>query len=220
MAIIENKIQYDWVRKRVSKLKERVDETTPLDNRYRIELDLLSKLEKEYSVEHAAILKAAEEAVISNIAKTQVNIYKGLPIVMDKINTVALAAVIGHADTWIYNKLRHIVIKGKAKEFIEEDLPLINRGLELLSSEIASSVVIYNDDREDVIAQLKELRKLVSMPYIYENVLNVKKSWIDSRMRVRSKEGKACSFKQEDIHQINMAAMQIANELKSTEFIL
>lgn len=220
MAIIENKIQYDWVRKRVSKLKERVDETTPLDNRYRIELDLLSKLEKEYSVEHAAILKAAEEAVISNIAKTQVNIYKGLPIVMEKINTVALAAVIGHADTWIYNKLRHIVIKGKAKEFIEEDLPLINKGLELLGSEIASSMVVYNADREDVIAQLKELRKLVSMPYICDNILKAKKRWMDSRMKSRSKEGKACSFKQEDIHQINMAAMQIANELKSIEFVL
>lgn len=152
--------------------------------------------------------------------KLKINIYKGLPMVMEKINTVALAAVIGHVDTWLHNKLRHIVVKGRAQEFKEEDLPLINKGLEILGSEIASSVVVYNSDREDVIAQLRELRKLVSMPYIYENVLNVKKSWIDSRMRVRSKEGKACSFKEDDILRINMAAMQIANELRTIEMTL
>ena len=55
MAINENKIQYDWVRKRVSKLKEKVDENTSSYNPYRIELELLSKLEKEYSDDHADI---------------------------------------------------------------------------------------------------------------------------------------------------------------------
>ena len=47
--------------------------------------------------------------------KLKINIYKGLPMVMEKINTVALAAVIGRTDVWIYNKLRHLVIKGKEK---------------------------------------------------------------------------------------------------------
>ena len=152
--------------------------------------------------------------------KLKINIYKGLPMVMEKINTVALAAVIGRSDAWIYYKLTHSVKKGYEQSFKEEDLPLINNGLEILGSEIASSKVIYNTDREDVITQLKELRKLVSMPYIYEKILNVKKSWIDSRMKARSKEGKACSFKEDDILRINMAAMQIANELRTIEMTL
>ena len=152
--------------------------------------------------------------------KLKINIYKGLPMVMEKINTVALAAVIGRTDVWIYNKLRHLVIKGKAKEFIEEDLPLINRGLELLGAEIASCMVVYSTDRDAVIAQLKELRKLVSIPYICENVLNVNGKWMANRMRARSKEGKACSFKEDDILRINMAAMQIANELRTIEMTL
>lgn len=152
--------------------------------------------------------------------KLKINIYKGLPMVMEKINTVALAAVIGRSDVWIYNKLRHLVIKGKAKEFIEEDLPLINKGLELLGAEIASCMVVYSTDRDAVIAQLKELRKLVSMPYICENVLNVNGKWMANRMKARSKEGKACSFKEDDILRINMAAMQIANELRTIEMTL
>ena len=97
---------------------------------------------------------------------------------------------------------------------------LINNGLEILGDEILQSLVTYSSDRDAVIAQIKDLRGLVCMPYIYEDVLKVKKSWFDSRMRPRNKEGKATSFKEDDILRINMAAMQIANELKSIELVL
>lgn len=220
MAIIENKIQYDWVRKRVSKLKERVNETTPLDNRYRIELELLSKLEKEYSDEYSSVLEQEIKVVTNNVEKKQINIYEGLPMILEKIKVVSLAAVIGRRDTWIHNKLNRCVINGIAREFVKEDFPLINRGLELLGNEILQNIVTYSSDRDAVIAQIKGLRGLVCMPYIYEEVLKLKAPWFNSRMSKRSKEGKACSFKEEEIHQINMAAAQIAEELKSIEFVL
>lgn len=152
--------------------------------------------------------------------KLQIDIYKGLPMVMEKINTVALNAVMGMSTSWIYNKLNHYVIDGKAKKFIEEDLPLINNGLYALGCEIASTLIEYNADRENVINQIKELRKLVSMQYLCVEMLKKNKRWMDSRMCSRSKEGKACSFKEDDILRINMAAMQIANELKSIEMVL
>ena len=58
------------------------------------------------------------------------------------------------------------------------------------------------------------------MPYIYGEVLKQNETWYKNRTRKRSSEGKACSFKEEDILRINMAAMQIANELRSIEFTL
>ena len=152
--------------------------------------------------------------------KLQINIYKGLPMVLEKVKVVALAAVIGKSDTWVYNKMKHYVIKGSTKEFIEEDLPLINSGLEILGNEILQSLVTYSSDRDAVIAQIKDLRGLICMPYIYEEVLKVKRQWFECRMRPRNKEGKATSFKEDDILRINMAAMQIANELKSIELVL
>lgn len=152
--------------------------------------------------------------------KLQINIYKGLPMVLEKVKGVALSAVIGKSNAWSDNKLNRRIIKGVEKQFIESDLPLINNGLENLGNEILQSLVTYSTDRDEVIAQVKELCKFVSMPYIYTEVLKVKRSWIESRMRCRSKEGKACSFKEDDILRINMAAMQIANELKSIELVL
>lgn len=152
--------------------------------------------------------------------KLQIDIYKGLPMVMEKINTVALAAVIGKSDAWIYQKTKRSIVKGMQKEFVENDLPLINNGLHALGCEITSSLIEYNADRDDVINQIKELRKLVSMQYLCVEMLKKNKRWMDSRMCSRSKEGKACSFKEDDILRINMAAMQIANELKSIEMVL
>ena len=152
--------------------------------------------------------------------KLKIDIYKGLPMIMEKINTVALSAVMGKSDSWIYNKLYRRLIKGTVKEFIAEDLPLINSGIDTLGCEITSSLIVYSADREAVIEQIKDLRKLVSMQYICVEILKESKRWMDNRMRSRSKEGKVCSFKEDDILRINMAAMQIANELRSIELIL
>lgn len=152
--------------------------------------------------------------------KLKINIYKGLPMILEKINTVALAAVIGKGGSWINNKYRHNVIKGRAQAFIESDLELINKGLELLGDEIVHGLLVYDTDRDRVIEQIKELRKLISIPYICSEVLKVKKQWFDCRMRPRSPEGKASSFKEDDVLRINMGIMQIANELKSIELTL
>lgn len=152
--------------------------------------------------------------------KLQINIYKGLPMILEKVKAVALAAVIGKYSSWLKHKQVHYVIKGKAQEFVSSDLALINNGLQMLGEEIASNLVAYNEDREVVIQQMKVLDQYVSMPYIYIDVLKKNRAWYAHRMSKRTPEGKACSFKEDDVLQINMAAMQIANELKSIELTL
>lgn len=152
--------------------------------------------------------------------KLQMNVYKGLPMLLDKIKVVALAAVTGKADSWMLMKLRHNVVKRRALEFVQSDLDLINASMPVLGEEILQSLVVYNTDREKVIPQVRNLARLVSMQYITMDVMGKKKRWYDGRMAKRTSEGKASSFKEEDILQINMAAMNIANELKSFEFIL
>ena len=152
--------------------------------------------------------------------KIQIDVYDGIPMVLEKVKGVALAAVIGKPSTWIDDKLKRRVRNGCALYFSEKDVALLNNGLYMLGSEIASSMVSYNSDREDVISQIKELAKLLVMSYIYTNALKQKEHWYKCRMLARKPGGKATSFKEEHILQINMAAMQIANELRSIEFVL
>lgn len=152
--------------------------------------------------------------------KLQIDIYKGLPMVLEKIKGVALSAVIGKTPAWLQQKLERTVVKGLQKEFVSSDLDLINNGLELLGQEISQSMVNYTPVREEVIEQIKNLNSFIAMPYIYDNVLGKGRRWYVNRMVQRKPGCSVCSFKEDDILAINMAAMQIANELKSIEFVL
>ena len=152
--------------------------------------------------------------------KIQINIYKGLPMVLEKIKSVALSAVIGKSNAWMNNKMNRYILNGKVSEFTEPDIPLINNALQLLGDEIAQSIVRYSDDREAVILQVKQLATVICMPYIYETVMGKGRQWYNSRVLARVPGRKVCVFKEDDILKINMAAMQIANELRSIEFIL
>lgn len=152
--------------------------------------------------------------------KIQINIYKGLPMVLEKVKSVALSAVIGKSNAWMNNKMNRYILNGKVSEFTESDIPLINNALQLLGDEIAQSIVQYSDDREAVILQVKQLATVICMPYIYENVMGKGRQWYNSRVLARVPGRKVCVFKEDDILKINMAAMQIANELRSIEFTL
>lgn len=152
--------------------------------------------------------------------KQQINVYKGLPMVLEKVKSVALSAVIGKSNGWLNLKLGHYEVKGRKQEFYEQDIPLLNDGLNRLGDEILNNLVVYGTEREQVIEQMKALAKIVCMPYIYGEVLKKSRLWYANRTRKRSSEGKASSFAEDDILRINMAAMNIANELKITEFTL
>ena len=152
--------------------------------------------------------------------KLQINVYKGLPIILEKVKSVALSAVTGKSNAWMKHKLSHNLVNGKPAEFKQIDIELINKCLPILGEEILSSLVDFSENREDVITQIKELGNYIRMPYIYKDVMKKTKIWYDGRMLIRKGVGRDTSFKEDDILAINMAAMQIANELKSVEFIL
>ena len=152
--------------------------------------------------------------------KIQIDIYKGLPMVLEKVKSVALSAVIGKSNAWINNKINRYELNGKIIEFIESDMCQINRGLQLLGEEISQHMIQFVDDREEVIKQVKQLSTFVCMPYIYSTVMGKCRQWYNTRMLARVPGRKVCVFKEDDILAINMAAMQIANELRSIEFVL
>lgn len=152
--------------------------------------------------------------------KIKINVYKGLPIILEKVKGVALAGIIGKSLPWITNKLRHYIVNAKPAEFNASDVELLNKGLTTMGVEIQRRIIEYHENREVVNVQIRELAKLVRMPYIYTECMKTHKQWFESRLAKRSAEGKACSFKEDDVLRINMGVMQVANELKSIELTL
>ena len=169
---------------------------------------------------HIPLQRKQSKGVFMMNEKIQIDIYKGLPMVLEKVKSVALSAVIGKSNAWINNKLAHNLSKGKPCEFHEEDISLINNGLHSLGDEISQHLIEYMEDREEVIRQVNQLATFVRMPYIYSTVMGKAKAWYDNRKLARVPGRKVCVFKEDDILAINMAAMQIANELRSIEFVL
>lgn len=216
MAVIENDIQYNWVRRRISKLKEKVDESTPLDNRYRIELELLSKLEKEYSEEHPYVLKP----VIEDFERTPINVYEGMEIVAEMVKMKAFSETSGKQQSWWSCKMNHIVRKGKECRFEESDLPVLNETIKIIASQLTEFQIVFNTNREAVVEQIHKLDTIISMPYIYDKVMGKGREWYMNRMRKTLANRRPYYFKEDDIQIINNAIITISNRLKSIELVL
>lgn len=150
--------------------------------------------------------------------KIKINIYTALPDILVKVKGVALTATIGKTSAWMSQKLKRMVVKGAAKEFVQADVDTLNLALARLSEELATKRIVYTDNRDEVIEQVKEVAKIVSMPYIYMDVLKKNKFWYTNRIAATRKMNS--SFSEDDILQINLAVLGIANHLKIVELTL
>lgn len=92
MAKIENEMQYEWAVKRVEELLPLVNEDTPRDHPYSIELELLSNMVADYSDEHYAIGKPALIDIIKlrmyEMGLTQASLGKLLQISPSRISEI------------------------------------------------------------------------------------------------------------------------------------
>lgn len=220
MAIIESDIQYNWVRKRVSKLKEKVDENTPTNNPYRIELELLSKLEQEYSEEHPIILGKEEKTIIPSVERTSINIYEGLPIMLEAVKGTALCEEIGKVAEWLNSRLkRRKNGPYSIRKFSEIDVQLVNQAVWSLGKKLYETNIDYSDDRQVVIDQIKEKYSAVFQNYIAEKKLGWSDKKFKHRMVNSAAKGSYLSFTETEVQQIVLGVREIASWMLSIEFV-
>lgn len=142
MAVIENDIQYNWVRKRVAKLKARVDKKTPERSPFRIELELLSKLLKEYYEEHPDVLKQEMETATIIIAPKSINfdeeipqlkikkgVYSELPKLVKLVKKSAIEKEMGVSNGWFSMRLNHSRSGNHIYKFTLSDMDKLNQGI-------------------------------------------------------------------------------------------
>ena len=220
MAVIENDIQYNWVQRRVLKLKEKVDENTPLDNRYRIELELLSKIEKEYSEEHPIIQEKVEEIITTNIKRTTIKIYEGLPIMLKAVKGTALCEEIGKNSQWMSGRLNRSK-NGlySIRQFTESDVHLVNKAVWSLGKKLSEVSIEYSTNRQVVIDQIKLKLSAVFLNYIAVKEMEWSEKKFKTCMVNTKAKGKYASFTEYDVQQIICAVHKLAVKMLSIEFI-
>lgn len=154
--------------------------------------------------------------------KIKVPVKQGLPMIADMIKFKYVTDYLGKSSGWIYNKMNCEKTTTKSNGFSQADIDLLNHvfqeiGMDLLSTRI-SSVESDNvvESRIKIVNEMKELSKVVSMPYIYIDKLGKNITWYKKRMSCPEKY----RFKDEEITLINMSIVEIANRLLSIELIL
>lgn len=152
--------------------------------------------------------------------KLRIKIEKGLPIVQEMVKTVIISNKIGKSSGWIYYRQKHYVLKDKRYEFVQTDIDAINEAIISIGKRLKEMVIKYSENREEVIRQVRAVSEIVKMAYIYNKKLGKKKDWWDNRMRNVPKSGLCSSFSGDDILNINLAVMEIANKLLAIEFTL
>ena len=152
--------------------------------------------------------------------KLQIEVNKGMAMVAEMVKMKAFSEASGKQQSWWSCKMNHNIKNGKECKFEESDLPCLNATLENLGSQLAEIQLVYTDNREEVVEQIRKLGTLVSMPYIYNNVMGKGRVWYKDRMRKSLANGRPYYFKEEDILQMNIAIIDIANRLKNIEFVL
>lgn len=154
--------------------------------------------------------------------KIKVSVNQGLPMIAEMIKFKYVTDYIGKSSSWIYHKMNHETTTTTSKGFSQSDIDLLNTvfkeiGEKLLSTRISS---VETDDiiesRQKIVAQIRELSKVICMPYIYINKLGKNITWYKKRMSCPEKY----RFKDEEITLFNMSIVEIGNKLLSIELTL
>lgn len=154
--------------------------------------------------------------------KIKVPVKQGLPMIAEIVKLKYITDTLGKSSGWIYNKMNSEKTTTKSKGFSQEDIDLLNTVFEEIGKELLSTRIshVEQDDvlgsRQNIVQQIKELSKVVCMPYIYINKLGKNITWYKKRMSCPEKY----RFKDEEITLFNMSIVEIGNKLLSIELTL
>lgn len=152
--------------------------------------------------------------------KIQIQVEKGLTIINKMVKYSALTREAGMTPAWLSAKINHNVVNGIRCDFYEKDVLLINSVLVSIGERLMKVRITYSPVRETVVSQIKEVLKTVQSEYVYDKYIRKDKRWFFNRLIKPTKEGKKCSFTEDDILLVNLAVREVANNLLSIELIL
>lgn len=160
--------------------------------------------------------------------QNEVNIKECLPMLRQVLNISGFARLMGKKQSWFSDKERDDTpFESLQRGFTEDNIELINYGLDKVVAACAkhrlqhpsecSNREIYN---KYVSAELKELRKLVSMVYLRENYTKIPQSSWNKKINNFSNRGTIYQFTESDIQQINHGIDKVAELLSSIKVTL
>lgn len=147
---------------------------------------------------------------------------KGMRLVTSMIKAGYISERTGIHASNISKGMTHIMKKGKPYYYISADVVLLQHAIKDIGKELLDVVV---EDNGQVTEQIKELRKKICIPYVFQVLMGKSAQWqrmrISAKVNRRTESGKTYTmlnkFTHEDVEQINDAIRTIALTLCSIE---
>ena len=233
MAIIENKIQYDWVRKKVSKLKMRVDKKTHARSPYRIELELLSKLLEDYYKENPSILEEEKKASTKIIVQECINfdeeipklkikkeVYAELPKLAKLVKKGAIEKEMGVNSGWLSTRLNRSPNGSSVRKFTPSDIDRLNQGIWQLAQKLSKITFTYCEDRTEYVQGIKEALKAFFIAELCLQKLGLEALAVQNRMSTGVIAMYRPRFTQSELERLSLGIRELAVQMLSVEYYL
>lgn len=153
----------------------------------------------------------------------RISIHEALPILREVLNMSGFTKLMGKSSSWVYNKN-----EGRAAEFIQNvgftdsNIKLITEGLKHVADECENHIILplsegaaRREHSEYVTRELKELRKLIYLPYLREKHTTISERSFGRKLRGEANGASIYQFTSSDIQQINEGLKSIAALLRS-----
>lgn len=157
------------------------------------------------------------------VERIEMQVNQALPILAKILRFTFWASTFNHASSWIYTKANKDRIVTSSKGFYQRDLNIMNESLWMIGEKLLHTRITPEGNEggytyaegQTYKEQLKSLSKVVPIPYIIER-LEKNERWFGNRAGTAGR----CKFKEEEIAQINLIILEVANKLLSVKLIL
>lgn len=101
--------------------------------------------------------------------------------------------------------------------FTDEDVHRFNSWMPLLAEDLRRMTIVWSNDRQAVVDQVKRFRKIANMYYIGEQFLGLNEMQINKRCLNTSTKCRNTSFSQQDIDKLNAFIHELSDVVEQTE---
>lgn len=163
--------------------------------------------------------------VVEDSHLIEMNIYDAIPMLKEMLNIKGVCEnLLGKKANWMNDKMN----KKSSLGFTEQSVEMMNQAMrdvvDICRAHILRLPSEYSEKEiyaKYAIQILKELRSVISMPYLRENYTSMAKDTLNNKIRLAiGKNGKPCYFTEKNIIEINTGITQMADTFSRLRFTL
>lgn len=155
------------------------------------------------------------------LEKIKKGVYAELPRLLEVVKAGAIEKEMNEFSGWISLRLRRLKNGPNSfRAFRDNDVEKLNQGIWQLGEKLMNTTIVWNPDRKECVANVKQGLKSVFIKEIARRKLGITKSQMDMYMSVGGRGYRRSLLSEEQVESLTMGVREVGLQLLSTEFYL